>query len=332
MLSIRGAATTALCFLMISAVPASAATTIDTGKSATAYSCEWGYPNTATYGQTFTVPVNDPLLDSFSFFVMQHRDGFSGVPTNTPASIVYRAHVYEWTGWNAGTHVWSSGPQTVETTAGSTASQELSFATAGAPLAPGGVYVAFVSVSEDYAENTDGDKACFADSQTSYSGGRWVFLNNAADWSKWTTATWTSMATDLAFKASFSSPPVTAIYDFEGFYAPVNNRDANGNLILNEVRAGQAIPVKFSLGGDYGLDVFADGYPKSETIACDSDAEVDGVEQTVEAGASTLSYAAGSDTYTYVWKTDTNWDDSCRQLVVRFDDGQTARANFKFKP
>ena len=137
---------------------------------------------------------------------------------------------------------------------------------------------------------------------------------------------------DLAFKASFSAPPLTQIYDFDGFYAPVNNRDANGNLILNQVRAGQAIPVRFSLGGDYGLDVFAEGYPKSETIACDSDAEVDGVEQTVVAGSSSLSYASGSDTYTYVWKTDTNWDDSCRQLVVKFNDGTTARANFKFKP
>jgi hypothetical protein len=124
-------------------------------------------------------------------------------------------------------------------------------------------------------------------------------------------------------------PPATS-YTFDGFYAPVNNKDASGNFVLNAVKAGSAIPVKFSLGGDYGLDVFEAGYPRSQVVECSSQAEVDGVEQTVNAGASSLSYAAGSDTYNYVWKTDKSWADSCRQLVVKFNDGTTARANFTF--
>jgi Thrombospondin type 3 repeat len=121
------------------------------------------------------------------------------------------------------------------------------------------------------------------------------------------------------------------IYDFDGFFQPVENRDAGGTLILNRVQAGSAIPLKFRLGGDHGLDVFADGYPKSETIACDSQAEVNGVDQTVNAGASTLQYDAATGIYTYVWKTSDAWEDTCRQLVVKFDDGQTARANFLLK-
>jgi hypothetical protein len=125
-------------------------------------------------------------------------------------------------------------------------------------------------------------------------------------------------------------PDPEPIYAFDGFYAPVNNRDPQGNFILNKTNAGAAIPVKFSLGGDYGLDIFETGYPRSEVIACDSQAEVDGIEETVTAGSSSLSYAAGSDTYTYVWKTSKAWEDSCRQLVVKFDDGTTTRANFKF--
>ena len=123
----------------------------------------------------------------------------------------------------------------------------------------------------------------------------------------------------------------TTIYDFDGFFQPVENRDANGTLILNGVRAGSAIPIKFRLGGDYGLDVFAEGYPKSETIACDSTAEVNGIDQTVNAGASSLQYDVVTGIYTYVWKTDKAWADTCRQLVVKFDDGQTARANFLLK-
>ena len=53
------------------------------------------------------------------------------------------------------------------------------------------------------------------------------------------------------------------IYDFSGFFSPVDNPD-----VLNQVKAGSTIPVKFGLGGDQGLDIFAkaaDGssYPKS---------------------------------------------------------------------
>ena len=125
--------------------------------------------------------------------------------------------------------------------------------------------------------------------------------------------------------------PTTAVYDFDGFFQPVENRDTGGTLILNRVQAGSAIPLKFRLGGDHGLDVFADGYPKSETIACDSTAEVNGIDETVNAGSSTLQYDAATGIYTYVWKTNKAWSDTCRQLVVKFDDGQTARANFLLK-
>ena len=48
-------------------------------------------------------------------------------------------------------------------------------------------------------------------------------------------------------------------------------------------KIGSTIPVKFSLGGDRGLAVFAAGYPKSEPIAGDSTAPVNGIEQTVTA-------------------------------------------------
>ena len=48
------------------------------------------------------------------------------------------------------------------------------------------------------------------------------------------------------------------IYNWSGFFPPVDNLPA-----LNSVKAGSAIPVKFSLGGDKGLNIFAAGYPKS---------------------------------------------------------------------
>ena len=103
---------------------------------------------------------------------------------------------------------------------------------------------------------------------------------------------------------------------------------------LNEAKAGSAIPVKFSLSGDEGLDVFAEGYPKSEKVDCGSDATVDGIEQTVTAGGSSLSYDATTDRHTYVWKTDKAWSNDtngpCRQLVVKLKDGSFHRADFEF--
>ena len=117
------------------------------------------------------------------------------------------------------------------------------------------------------------------------------------------------------------------IFNFTGFFQPVDNLPT-----LNSVKAGQAIPVKVSLGGDQGLNIFAAGYPKSEPITCGSNVLVDGIEQTVTAGSSSLSYNAGNDQYTYVWKTQKSWANTCRQLVLKFIDGTTQRANFQFKP
>jgi hypothetical protein len=89
------------------------------------------------------------------------------------------------------------------------------------------------------------------------------------------------------------------------------------------------VPVKFSLGGDRGMDILAAGYPKSEQIACDSTVLLDGVEETVAAGSSALTYDPATAQYKYVWKTDRAWADTCRQLVIRLLDGTYHRANFK---
>ena len=113
-------------------------------------------------------------------------------------------------------------------------------------------------------------------------------------------------------------------YNFTGFLQPVDNLP-----VLNTSSAGQAIPVKFSLGGDQGLNIVASGYPQSIQIACDSSEPTDEIEQTVTAGASSLSYNAG--TYTYVWKTDKAWANTCRQFDLGLTDGTHHLANFKFK-
>jgi hypothetical protein len=131
--------------------------------------------------------------------------------------------------------------------------------------------------------------------------------------------------TDAFGNFTVDEATVYVLYNFNGFFQPVDNLP-----VFNSVKAGQAIPVKFSLNGNHGLSIFAAGYPKSETIACSSTNPVDGVEETVTAGSSSLSYDPLTDTYIYVWKTDKAWGNTCRQLVVKLNDGTFHRANFKF--
>ena len=113
-------------------------------------------------------------------------------------------------------------------------------------------------------------------------------------------------------------------YAFSGFFQPVDNPPT-----FNKTKPGKTIPIRFSLGGDKGLDFFESGYPKSEPIACNSNAEVDGIEQTTT-GKGGLSYDAVSDRYTYNWTT-SNTASGCQQFVMRLKDGSAHRANFIFK-
>jgi hypothetical protein len=98
---------------------------------------------------------------------------------------------------------------------------------------------------------------------------------------------------------------------------------------VNTVKAGSAIPVKFSLSGNQGLNIFKSGSPASASYACSSSAPTDAIEQTLTAGGSSLSYDSTTDQYTYVWKTDRVG--SCRTLIVKLADNTTAKtANFQF--
>ena len=117
----------------------------------------------------------------------------------------------------------------------------------------------------------------------------------------------------------------TTTFNWTGFFKPIDNPP-----LVNSVRAGSAIPIKFSLDGDQGLDIFAEGYPKSVLIPCDGGTASDDTP-TVNAGASSLSYDPSTDQYTYVWKSEASWAGTCRQLQVELVDGTVHTANFQFK-
>lgn len=137
-------------------------------------------------------------------------------------------------------------------------------------------------------------------------------------------------AVDLAGNAdpvpATRSFTVGSRFRFAGFFAPVENPP-----VLNRLRAGQAVPVRFSLGGDQSLDVFAAGFPASGAMDCATSVVSNDVTETVTAGASSLTYDPATDTYTYVWKTVKAWAGTCRELRVRFFDGTEAKAWFQLR-
>ena len=118
----------------------------------------------------------------------------------------------------------------------------------------------------------------------------------------------------------------TVIYTFSGFFQPVDNPP-----VLNVIKAGRGIAVKFSLSGNQGLNIFATGYPKSQQITCDTAVSIDDIEETDTVGSSGLTYDPLADQYIYHWKTNATWTGTCRQLIVRLNDGTDHVANFKFK-
>jgi hypothetical protein len=132
-------------------------------------------------------------------------------------------------------------------------------------------------------------------------------------------------ASDTVNDSIIGLDAVELSYNFAGFFSPIDNPK-----VVNKAKAGSAIPVKFSLGGDEGLDVLATGSPSSQAIDCDTSDSVDAIEETVTAGSSSLSYDATTDQYTYVWKTDKAWTNMCRQLEVSLIDGSTHVAYFEF--
>jgi hypothetical protein len=132
-------------------------------------------------------------------------------------------------------------------------------------------------------------------------------------------------ATDNAGNEAAVVVHYTVGFDFHGFFGLANPPGAN------DLKAGEVVNVKFSLGGFHGLRVFAQGNPQSAEYDCDVDEEPELDQGRPTVRASRLSYNPRRDRYTYQWRTDRDWAGSCRQLIVKLSDGSLHRANFEFE-
>ncbi|MDO3703075.1 M36 family metallopeptidase [Micromonospora sp. C28SCA-DRY-2] len=107
---------------------------------------------------------------------------------------------------------------------------------------------------------------------------------------------------------------------------------------LNTVVAGDAVPMRFKLAANRGLDILASGSPYSRLVDCDTlrtvgpDGAVTPRPTPVAArnpGGSAMSVNANGQ-YNYPWKTDPSWAGTCREFVLTLDNGFQYRAYFAF--
>lgn len=111
-------------------------------------------------------------------------------------------------------------------------------------------------------------------------------------------------------------------WPFEGFDPPVDNAPA-----VNVVKAGQAVPLKFSLGADLGDDVLA-GAPSLQPLAC-STGEANGSPS--EATSTSGLAHNGDGKYRWVWKTPKSAAGTCQRLDLALADGTVHSALFRLR-
>ena len=115
---------------------------------------------------------------------------------------------------------------------------------------------------------------------------------------------------DSSGNAAFATATYSVRYDFDGFYSPLVAEPATVT-----VKAGEPVPVKFSLHGDRGLDVIS----RTAWHPC-------GSRDDATTASGTLTYNANLDRYTYAWTTSKSWAGTCTEFLLTLRDGTTHAA------
>lgn len=169
----------------------------DTYNNFTGYSDYWhplGYPNTATYGETFSAPTDGAdFLTSFSFYM--------GNPY-VAGDIVLSAYIATWTGTEAGTLLYTSPSVDYA----NTGDAELTFNNIDVNLTSGGDYVAFLSISQSYGDSSG---EAYVSSGGTIPGGSFVYNNNSGNFAELFSGGWSAgRSPNWAIDAEFSSSAV----------------------------------------------------------------------------------------------------------------------------
>jgi hypothetical protein len=211
--------------------------------------------------------------------------------------------------------------------AGNTASQTVSYTVADrtAPTitvtspAEGAVYTLGQSVLADYSCADEPNGSGVATCQGSVADGA------PLDTSTVGTKTFQVSAMDNAGNSGTKSVAYSVVYDFDGFLWPLENLPR-----VNRWKAGRPVPVRFSLGSYRGPAPVAAGYPS--VVGCGAEPQSSGAERA--RGVWTRSRISQSrrtrGIYRFMWRTEQRWAGSCRQLVLKLDDGTMHRVAVQF--
>ena len=137
--------------------------------------------------------------------------------------------------------------------------------------------------------------------------------------------TFTVNAADNVGNASTHSVTYKVVYNFTGFLSPVSNPP-----VLNMLKAGGDISLKFGLGGNQGLSILVANEPSSQPIDCTSKAPIGGATPTNPLGSIGLTYQPMPNQYIYTWLTNKTWAGTCRQFNLTLNDGTQHVAYFRF--
>jgi DNA-binding beta-propeller fold protein YncE len=116
---------------------------------------------------------------------------------------------------------------------------------------------------------------------------------------------------------------VEPLLRFMGFFGPIHD----GSV----VRAGDSLPIVFSLGAFHGYRVLADGSPTSVQVDCEDPGEPTGGETVESLFHRGLRFNRATGHYFLVWQTERAWAGTCRSLVLRLRDGGVARLTVSFR-
>ncbi len=182
--------------LALFAVPSFAQTQYNSFDGYNPYWHPLGYPDTSTYGETFTAPTNgNAFLQDFSLYL---------AGPYTSGDIVMGAYLATWNGSYAGNLLWSSS----EIDYPNTGNAQLTF-TPGVQLEAGQNYIVFLSVSQYYGQSSG---------QTYISGGNgscpgcaFAYFNNGGNFNELFNTPWdaSGLQPDFAFTADFTPGPGT---------------------------------------------------------------------------------------------------------------------------
>jgi DNA-binding beta-propeller fold protein YncE len=116
---------------------------------------------------------------------------------------------------------------------------------------------------------------------------------------------------------------VEPLLGFRGFLGPIHD----GSV----VRAGDAIPIVFSLGANRGLHILAEGSPSSVQVDCEDPGQPMGGEPAASQFDRGLRFNRWTGHYVFTWQTKRAWAGTCRTFVLGLRDGTVARLTVSFR-